>query len=612
MSEESASGGWKVRYETALQEMSAESRAASKLEARLRSAISRLAVLGLGADRELDRRLDDLRQAIHADASSEVVLRSVEAISARVRLLSETDAARQPIQGEDAHRRFLMNLLLLVRQLSPSDARIANLLGRVRGADERDIPSLSMAVENLVAQKLTTARKNESPDGLIGRLFGGNGRQPSQAGAEALQLLVDRLRESPVTGGEPDLQALSQRLEKEGSDVLIPVATELADWLEQGLSAANEAEDSSNSNDVLPAELLDGGKPLSQIVTALRLPDEFADTADALTRQAGQAFSDPRRLTGWLSELAGLIRHFRTQLEQERKGLHRFLEKTLNRLAELDGHFDAEDEARSRAAEKAHGLDQQVDGEIDRLKRSMESGLDMDKLQEKISRHLNSLGKGIRLRRQLEDDRERAMEQRLREMRDRVGELEAESDHLKDSLKRESRRSVLDPLTRLPNRRAWEERFAYERARQQRRRQPLSLMLCALDDIALINDRLGPEAGDVAIADFAEKLAESMGPGEFVARLEGVEFVLLIPDRDAERVMSMAQNLGERLSTGNFVYEDIPFSLSGIFGVAELTEEENAESAIRRARQAMREAREKGQPFRLAEPSPEAREQRQG
>ncbi|MCP1728617.1 diguanylate cyclase (GGDEF)-like protein [Natronospira proteinivora] len=611
MSEETAGGSWKSRYETALQKMSEEAGAAEQLEARLRAAISRLAVLGLGGDRELDRRLEKLREAIHLESASDDVLKLVDGVSARVRLLAEEDISQQPVQGDDAYRRFLTNLLLLLRQTAPDDARVFSLLSRVRGAGQHDLPALSMAVENLVTQKLSSAERKSNENGLFGKLFGGGGDSPEDKGNQAMQLLLERLHQHRAREQQHAFDDLKRRLKHEGSRALIPVAAEVAELLERE-TRPQPSSPASNEPGKRAAEFpLPGGKPLSQVVLALRLPDEFADTADALVRQADEVFSDPKRLTGWLAELTGVIRHFRTQLEQERKGLHHFLEKTLSRLAELDGHFDAEDEERRRAAEKAHGLDQQLDSELSRLRHSLSDGQDMSQLQQQITRHVDSLGKGIRLRRQLDDDRERAMERRLREMRERVADLEKESDQLRDSLRTASRRSVLDPLTRLPNRRAWNERVAYEWARQQRRSRPLSLIICALDDISLINDRLGPEAGDVAIADFAEKLAASTQPGDFVARLEGVEFALLLPDVDSDDALEAARLLSERLTGGDFVYEDIPFSLSGVFGLAEFGEQDSPEAVVRRARQVLHEARLEGAVYRLA-PLPVPEQEKHG
>lgn len=593
---EGANGGLKARYEEAVQGMSDQARAAEKLEQRLRAAISRLAVLGLGGDREMDRRLENLRQAIHGEADTEEVLALVDAISARVRLLADL-ATDSPDASRDDEplRALLLNLLTLLRRVRPEDARITGLIARVQRAGASDLAALSMAVENLVTQ--TVVPEQEGGRRRRPRLFGRRKAGTGQ-GQDAFELLLDRLQSQ---WPRATLSHLSKRLKREGSSALIPVAMELAEIVEQETRAASQEKAEKDRAADRSNRALPGSKPLKQLVTALRLPDEFSDAAEALTRQADEAFTEPARLGGWLTELAGLIRHFRTQIEQERKGLRTFLEKTLSRLAELDGHMDAEDEDRRQAAQKTHSLDRHLDGSLTELRRSVNGSRDMADLQQQITRHLEALGKGLKLRRRLDDERERAMERRFNEMRDRVSELERESDQLRDSLRRETRRSVLDPLTRLPNRQAFQERVGYERARQRRRDQPLSLMVCGLDEIELINERLGPEAGDVAIADFADKLSESIRPGDFVARLEGVEFVVILPDAGADAAIEQAERVGELMATGNFVYEDVPFSLSAIFGIAEFTDEEVPDQVLRRARQALRNAREAGEACLLAQ-----------
>ncbi|MDQ2069626.1 GGDEF domain-containing protein [Natronospira bacteriovora] len=590
-----AERGWKGRYEKALKQMSEQARAAGRLEDSLRSAISRLAVLGLGSDRELDRRLESLRRVIHDGADTKAILECVDAISTRVRLLSEA-AERQPGQPSgDPLRHLLLNLLNLIRRLDAEDNRVPGLLVRIHRAEARDLPALSMAVENMLTQKLTRAVEEADRPRLL-RMFGGS-RRRAPGGTEAMQLLLDRLVSRwPAR----DLEPLAARLQREGGDALIPVAVELSELLERvSIPAETGVGDGSAGSASLA---MNDGRALKQLLSALRLPDEFADSAEALTRQADEAFTDPDRLSGWLTELAGLVRHFRTQMEQERKALQRYLERTLDRLAELDGHLDAGEEESRRNEEQLHEVSHHLDGELNAVRRSMTSAADIASVQKQIDRHLDALGKGLKLRRRLDEERERSMERRFGEMRERVAELERESDQLRDSLKRESRRSVLDPLTRLPNRRAFQERIAYEKARYQRREKPLSLLICSLEDVSLVNERLGHEAGDVAIADFAEKLAESVRPGDFAARLDGVEFVVVLPDLDGESATHSARDLGLKLADGSFEYDEVPFSISAVFGVAEFTPDETPESVLRRARKAMGEARQNGHRLSLAPP----------
>ena len=83
-----------------------------------------------------------------------------------------------------------------------------------------------------------------------------------------------------------------------------------------------------------------------------------------------------------------------------------------------------------------------------------------------------------------------------------------------------------DPLTRLPNRRALDERLEEAVARALATGRELALLFCDLDGLKDVNDRHGHDAGDRALAAAGPALAEAAEafPGSFTSRLGGDEF----------------------------------------------------------------------------------------
>lgn len=570
---------WKRRYREAQERIEAERRAAMRIESGLRSAVRRLAVLGLGSDPELDRRLNSLRRAVRRDESSDQLLQNVDAVSDCVRRLADHGPEGNTDSGDTAVtlRHFLLYVLSLLRAEVPEDGRVAALITRVRGAQPAELGPLTRSIENLVAQQWR--QSGEHPrEGWLTRWFR-QGTADSDEGIKALMTLTERLRRD---WPQLELDSLAERLNQEGRKALMPVSLELAELL-QGV-IRRDGEPVAAPTDA-HGEQGDGEwQRLQELVTALQLPEEYADASHALADGAREAFRDPVRLAGWLEELTGLVRQHRVRLEQEKRELRHFLERTLARLAELDGHLDASTEEMQRSSEHAHELDRSLSGELDALDQTRQKEQDLGNLQANIESHLDSLRKGLKLRRRLEAEREQRMEQRLREMRERVSELEGETDELRINLRREHRHSVRDPLTRLPNRRAYLERVAYERARQERRGYSMTLALCVLRDISVINQRLGREAGDVALVEFAERLSDQMRPGEFVARLEGVEFVFLLPGMGLEETRERVTEIEHEVIARGFEYHGVEFSFSASFGLAGFGDELSPEEVLRRAR----------------------------
>jgi diguanylate cyclase (GGDEF)-like protein len=101
--------------------------------------------------------------------------------------------------------------------------------------------------------------------------------------------------------------------------------------------------------------------------------------------------------------------------------------------------------------------------------------------------------------------------------------------------------ALTDPLTGLPNRRAFERFFAEELARAQRYGHPLALLVMDLVGFKGINDRLGHQAGDQALVQVARALERECRGGDRIFRWGGDEFAALLPHTGREGARAAAQ-----------------------------------------------------------------------
>jgi diguanylate cyclase (GGDEF)-like protein len=85
-----------------------------------------------------------------------------------------------------------------------------------------------------------------------------------------------------------------------------------------------------------------------------------------------------------------------------------------------------------------------------------------------------------------------------------------------------------DPLTGLPNRAMFEERAREAMARAQRRGETAAVLFLDLDHFKDINDSLGHDAGDAVLRAAAERLRGCVRGEDFVARIGGDEFCILL------------------------------------------------------------------------------------
>ncbi|WP_169312827.1 sensor domain-containing diguanylate cyclase [Thermaerobacter marianensis] len=115
-------------------------------------------------------------------------------------------------------------------------------------------------------------------------------------------------------------------------------------------------------------------------------------------------------------------------------------------------------------------------------------------------------------------------------------------------LERVEQQAITDPLTGLYNRTYLVERLREEGERAARYGRPLSLLFIDLDDLKVINDRLGHDAGDRVLVRVARVLREACRSVDFAARYGGDEFVVVLPETGPEGAMAVAARIQQRLA----------------------------------------------------------------
>jgi diguanylate cyclase len=85
--------------------------------------------------------------------------------------------------------------------------------------------------------------------------------------------------------------------------------------------------------------------------------------------------------------------------------------------------------------------------------------------------------------------------------------------------------SFNDAMTGLPNRIAFNERLAFDASEAHEKAHKLAAFSIDLDGFKDVNDVFGHGAGDLLLIDVAERMRRALGPGEFLARQGGDEFL---------------------------------------------------------------------------------------
>jgi len=119
--------------------------------------------------------------------------------------------------------------------------------------------------------------------------------------------------------------------------------------------------------------------------------------------------------------------------------------------------------------------------------------------------------------------------------------------------------AATDALTRLPNRRSFDERLSAAWALASDARHPLSIIMIDVDHFKAFNDHYGHDAGDRCLEAVAQALRSVVHrPLDLVARYGGEEFVVLLPNTDANGCAAVAQQLGDAVANLDIAHEQSP------------------------------------------------------
>ncbi|MBV9783590.1 MAG: sensor domain-containing diguanylate cyclase [Acidisphaera sp.] len=169
-----------------------------------------------------------------------------------------------------------------------------------------------------------------------------------------------------------------------------------------------------------------------------------------------------------------------------------------------------------------------------------------------------------------------------------------EHDHIQQEMARQAR---TDPLTGLPNRRAFLDEVTRRIDRLDRARLPGVLMFVDLDSFKALNDRLGHECGDEALRIVTALLRATVRPADLVARLGGDEFALWLDGADELTAAERAESLrveGPRVLAHFAAGDAAGLGLSIGIAMRWPGGEEEIDTLMRRADQAMCEVKRRG------------------
>ncbi|MFC0410606.1 PleD family two-component system response regulator [Roseomonas elaeocarpi] len=162
-------------------------------------------------------------------------------------------------------------------------------------------------------------------------------------------------------------------------------------------------------------------------------------------------------------------------------------------------------------------------------------------------------------------------------------------DRLREELQRSLEEAVTDGLTGLRNR-----RYADRHLEMLLQNGDITVLLLDIDHFKQVNDTHGHACGDAVLKEVAQRLRNGVRTADVVARYGGEEFLVIMPDRVLPDLRTVAERLRQVVCDRPVWLPTGPVSVTISIGGARSGQDRSAENLVRRADEALYEAKRAG------------------
>jgi diguanylate cyclase len=332
---------------------------------------------------------------------------------------------------------------------------------------------------------------------------------------------------------------------------------------------------------------------IKSLLERLPLSQDSAAAAQTLIGELTTAKNDGA-LAAIITRTAELIHEHTEHLARERVLTTQLLSEVTKRLEEMAGYLSESNNANRSHFDDTQTHNDTVMSQMRELTHEVGGATELGMLQSLVNARLERVAQHVSDFRARETHRQLEFTGRADRMRARIADLERETVELHSKLASEKQDARIDPLTGVANRKSFEEKFAQEIARKPRAELPMVMLLWDIDSFKCINDSYGHRAGDRVLQSVAACFMAAVRSGDFVARIGGEEFVVLLSGLNLAQAMLIANQVRSAVEALRFHFRGTPIRVTVSCGVTELQEHDVAEAAFDRADSALYRAKNAG------------------
>lgn len=155
--------------------------------------------------------------------------------------------------------------------------------------------------------------------------------------------------------------------------------------------------------------------------------------------------------------------------------------------------------------------------------------------------------------------------------------------------------AATDYLTGAANRRSVYAALERERQRARRYKNPMSVLMLDIDHFKKMNDSCGHDAGDFVLKKFAEVAQSQIRGVDFLGRVGGEEFLVLLPETSLDKALIVAEKIRHNIEGAGWIWQGKQLKVTVSIGAATLVQDDqNIDSMVKRADLSLYQAKSMG------------------
>jgi diguanylate cyclase len=548
---------WKSKYQDVLNDLEARELEWTEIEDLLRKTIGRLTIAGRGVDDRLDKQLRVIQQCSREKLDDKLAL-ALAKLSEVIASLEDTQIGCVKQRRSDPIMlmlELLQNIHFNATQRGQLKQICSELLVSVANGHDRD--SVSVYIQKL------SVLINENFDNLD---------SDSKSSRIVLQLL------SLLDLGVPR----SEQILEQFRDIQEFREQELEQLAQLINAQINPSADASSIDQVM-----------TTLLERLSIVQGANSATQKIQRQVHEEVDDDH----WpetLNEVVNSISDSLSRLNHEKRELEGFIVNVTDQLGEVttaiaEGHQDHQSDHKDTLS-----LQDFLQEGIGLIHKNVQSTTDLQELKSEISKNVDEIRDGVDDYAERFNVRHEATQERNLKLTEQLTQMEQETQTLHVMLEENRTKLLYDALTGVYSRIAYDERVAQELARWTRYQTPFSYVILDIDHFKRVNDSYGHNAGDKALKIVAQMMVKYVRQSDYVFRIGGEEFVLLLTSTSAQNAAIMVEKMRAGIAATSFHFKGEPVNLTLSAGITETRTGDDVESIYERADKGLYKAKNSG------------------